>query len=260
MENQSEFVAKLSKIKSWNPVSSVLVTLFGYGASQIFAVILLLVAATVMGWQASDAADNISKSVWLTFGYSLAIYASYLYIIKKFLSFSNKGFKDLGLHNAQPKSEVIAYALAGFATYFVLAIVVSVLAKHFVPAIDLNQKQDLGIDTSTNGLQLIPVFLTLVVMPPIAEEIVCRGFLYTGLRKKLSMVVAGFITSVIFALAHLQWGNNAPLLWSAALDTFVLSCVLVYVREKTGSLYPAIGIHMIKNGLAFLALFVFRIA
>jgi membrane protease YdiL (CAAX protease family) len=64
---------------------------------------------------------------------------------------------------------------------------------------------------------------------------------------------------LLFAAAHLQWGSGAPLLWVAAIDTFVLSMVLSTLREKTGSLWSAIGLHAIKNGVAFTLLFVLRL-
>ena len=71
-------------------------------------------------------------------------------------------------------------------------------------------------------------------------------------------VPAAIITSLMFAVGHLQFGSGAPLLWVAALDTFVLSLVLCYIREKTDSLWPGIFIHAIKNALAFSVLFLFK--
>ena len=41
----------------------------------------------------------------------------------------------------------------------------------------------------------------------------------------------------------------------AAATAFVLSLVLIYLREKTGSLWASITLHAIKNGVAFVALF-----
>jgi len=54
-------------------------------------------------------------------------------------------------------------------------------------------------------------------------------------------------------------GSGEPLLWIAALDTFILSFVLIYLKEKTGSLWPPIGLHMLKNSLAFISIFILHI-
>ena len=81
-----------------------------------------------------------------------------------------------------------------------------------------------------------------------------RGYLYTGLRKRWSFVVAGLATSILFGAAHLLTGYSG-LLWAAAVDTFVLSIFLVYLREKTGALYAGMGLHALNNVLAFLVYF-----
>ena len=144
--------------------------------------------------------------------------------------------------------------LGGFAAYFVLYIVGLVIAKALVPSLNLEQEQEIGFSTNTQGAALLPVFISLVILPPITEEIVARGFLFGGLRTKLPFAVAATITSVLFAAAHLGEASEG-LLWIAAVDTFILSLVLCYLREKTGSLWPSIGVHALKNGLAFIVLF-----
>lgn len=163
-------------------------------------------------------------------------------------------FKTIGLK--KPRWIDISYALAGFAAYFVLYVVMSLIAKAVFPGIDFEQKQQIGFESARQLSQLLPVFISLVIVPPFAEEIFFRGFLYTGLRKGWPMWLATIVTSALFALVHLQFGNGAPLLWVAAIDTFTLSIVLVILREKTNSLSSPIMLHMLKNGLAFTLLFV----
>jgi hypothetical protein len=102
-------------------------------------------------------------------------------------------------------------------------------------------------------------FISLVVLPPIVEEIMVRGFLYSTLKKAMPTVAAVLLTSAIFASAHLPEGGAAGPLYIAALDTFVLSLVLIYLREKTGSLWASITLHAAKNGVAFTVLFVLHI-
>ena len=56
--------------------------------------------------------------------------------------------------------------------------------------------------------------------------------------------------------AHLAEGGAAGPLWIGFIDTFILSLVLCYLRVKTGSLWAGITLHALKNGIAFVALFV----
>jgi len=59
------------------------------------------------------------------------------------------------------------------------------------------------------------------------------------------------VTSLVFGLAHLEFGSGGPLVWAAAIDTFLLSIILVYLRERTGALYAGILLHMLNNFIAF---------
>ena len=86
-----------------------------------------------------------------------------------------------------------------------------------------------------------------------------RGLLYSSLKKAMPIAGAAVITSLIFAAAHLPEGGAAGPLYVAAIDTFILSLVLVYLREKTGSLWSSITLHSFKNGVAFVLLFVLHI-
>ena len=81
-----------------------------------------------------------------------------------------------------------------------------------------------------------------------------------GLRTNLPVVPAAIITSILFGAAHLQFGSDKPLLWIAAMDTFALSMVLVWMRVKTQNLWAPITLHMLKNTVAFVLLFIAPLA
>jgi membrane protease YdiL (CAAX protease family) len=123
----------------------------------------------------------------------------------------------------------------------------------------VEQSQELGFNP-VGTVELILTFISLVILPPLVEELLMRGYLYTSLKKKLSKIAAALVTSVIFAAAHLQFGSGAPLLWVAAIDTFVLSLFLVSLREKTGGLWASMTLHATKNLIAFMSLFIFHIS
>ncbi len=245
--------------RQWGPVTSLIVTVFGFVIAQIFAIIIFLILAAVLGWNGQTASDRMQSVPWLTFSFGLVVYGGYLLIIRSYLHWSGHRLKEVGLRKPRSWLETVGYILIAYVIYFLVIVVAMALVSRLMPAVDLDQKQNLGIDMNTTGLGLIPIFLTLVVLPPVVEEIVTRGFLYTGLRRKLNVLWAGLFTSIVFGAAHLEWGGDAPLLWAAAIDTFVLSWILIYLREKTGSLAACIGVHMLKNGMAFLALFVLRL-
>ncbi|MEK7153780.1 MAG: CPBP family intramembrane glutamic endopeptidase, partial [Patescibacteria group bacterium] len=119
------------------------------------------------------------------------------------------------------------------------------------------QEQALGFTRGISGTGLVMAFVSLVILPPLAEEIIFRGFLYGTLRaNKVRAGVAILVTSLIFGSLHLFGAAEGGLLWIAFVDTFILSLVLCYFREQNGTIWASVGIHALKNGFVFLNLFI----
>ncbi len=232
----------------WTALEAVTVTITVYIWSQFLGAIPLLV---LFGDKAIKQETLLIKFLTALFIDAAAVGLVFLFLRRR----RAKAF-DIGLK--RPLLRDLGYVLVGYGVYFVTYLT-SVQALSGLPGFKVEQKQELGFTPGISGSSLWLVFATLVILPPIAEEIIVRGFLYTGLRSKFKMLPAALITSLIFASAHLQAGSGNPLLWIAALDTFVLSMVLVYLREKTGSLAASMGLHALKNFIAFAALFIFKI-
>jgi membrane protease YdiL (CAAX protease family) len=116
------------------------------------------------------------------------------------------------------------------------------------PQVDLQQSQEIGFQNLSGYSQYLLAFITLVIVAPIAEEVLFRGYLYGKLRKHAPIWLGALITSALFAVAHGQW--------NVAVDTFALSLVMCSLREITGSIWAGTLLHMMKNGLAFYFLFI----
>lgn len=244
---------KQSTLITWGPVAAVLITIGIYISSQVLGSMVLAFYAGVQGWS-KEFIEAWQEGVWPQFWYVLIVEAVSLGLLWQFLKRRKANFKTLGL--IKPKLIDVAYTLLGFGIYFPILIAVTLAIKAWVPQINFDQQQQLGF-TNTHGPELILVFISLVILPPIAEELMVRGFLYLGLKSRMKTFLAALITGLLFGAAHLQLGSGAPLLWTAAIDTFILSWVLILLREMSGGLCASIGLHMLKNMLAFLALFIF---
>ena len=243
---------------TWGPSAAVLYTLVVYFISQIIAVNLISIYPLMQHWSSDQVTNWLQDSPVAQFFLILLIESLVILLLHWFLKYRKTNFRAIGW-NRRPIWTDIAYALAGFGAYFVgLNFVVFPLVKSIIPKLDFNQKQDLGF-TTTHGSVLILVFISLAILPPLVEETLVRGFLYTGLRAKLPKYIAALIASIMFGAAHLELGSGHPPLWTAAIDTFFLSLILVYLRQKTDSLYASIGVHFLKNSLAFAALFIFHL-
>jgi membrane protease YdiL (CAAX protease family) len=154
---------------------------------------------------------------------------------------------EIGLQRLPSWSDILITP-AGLIVYLILSSLLMLFATHFLTWIDINQAQNTGFSHLNQRYEYILAFLTLVVVAPIAEETLFRGYLYGKLKKFMPFWAAIIITSVVFGAIHGQW--------DLAIDTFALSVVLCVLRETTGSLWSSILLHMTKNGIAFFILFI----
>jgi membrane protease YdiL (CAAX protease family) len=180
---------------------------------------------------------------------TFAVVPIILFLRRYKLSLSYLGLKKLRWRDP-------LYGALAIPVYYFLFAILAAIATWFYPALNVTQKQQLGFDSVVGQSQLILTFFSLVVLPPLAEEILFRGFIYKTLRKSLSFPIAMIITSLLFGAGHLAEGGSSGPLYIGALQTFSLSLVLVYLREKTDSLWPGITLHASNNLIAFIYLFV----
>ncbi len=93
---------------------------------------------------------------------------------------------------------------------------------------------------SGNGIITITQFAMFCVAAPISEEIVFRGFIFTALRRKIGILSAGFVSSLMFSALHFYS-------WSGFVTIFLVGLILTYVFERSKSLWPAVIIHATNN-------------
>lgn len=245
------------KRTGWGPFSAVLVTLGIYFGAQTLAALSFGIYALQQNVDQQLLITLIEDSVVAQFIFILLVEALSVYFLWLFMGRRNISWADIGL--SRPKTKNLLYAIPGFITYFFILLVALRVADILFPGVDMDQQQQIGFDTAVSGLELTLVFASLVLLPALVEEILIRGFLYGGLIKKYTKLAAALIASIIFAVAHLQIGSGESLLWVAAIDTFVLSMVLIWLRERTGNIWSGVIVHLVKNGLAFITLFVLKL-
>ncbi|HXE09814.1 MAG TPA: type II CAAX endopeptidase family protein [Verrucomicrobiae bacterium] len=241
----------------WKPWLGVVFVFFVYYASQVVAGNLLLLYPTLRHWSAKQTDQWVNNSVGAQFVFILLAEALTVGAIYWFLRHYRVGFGRIGLK--RPRWSDPLYGLLAVPAYYLIYLISVAVVSHFVPALNVNQQQQIGFNDVHGSWPLIMTFVSLVVLPPLVEEIMVRGFLYGTLKKIMPVVYAAVLTSLLFAAAHLPEGGHGGPLYIAALDTFILSLVLVYLRELTGNLWASITLHAVKNGVAFLSLFVFHI-
>ena len=235
-----------------HPLSVILVTVGIFLVSQIVATIIVLIGLGIVHQgQSAEAISNLlndsnaAQFFLILIAEALAAASVIFLVRRRHLSLSKIGL------GRRPSGGDLWRGLVGFGLFWLLLIALSI-ALSFIPGIDTNQKQDLGFTALSSSSDKILAFLALVILPPLGEEPLVRGYLYSGLRERWKFVPAMVTTSIVFGIAHLELGSGNPLVWGAALNTFVLSLVLVYLRERTGALYAGMLTHMLNNVIAFI--------
>ena len=155
------------------------------------------------------------------------------------------GWDSIGLRkfNVLKSSALI---IAMFVAFVALAYAALIITKILLPGFDPNQAQVNEFTSAITGNARIISFFALVVIPPIVEEILFRGFMFPAFAGKVGIFFGALFSSMLFGIAHLQA--------NVGVYTIVLGLLLCYMYKRTGSIIPGMVLHMINNYVAFAAL------
>lgn len=233
---------------------ALLSAVFIFFLAEVLSSLVLELYITLRHWTPSQADIWINGSTSAQFFYGLAADGLLLVGIYLMLRWFRWNWRTIGF--LRPKLTHLVIGALSVVPYFLLYFLIVIVVKTFVPSLDISQKQEIGFNAVSGVVPLVLAFISLVILPPIAEEALMRGYLFTGLKKWLPWTVAGLVVSALFGAAHLAEGGAAGPLWIGAIDTFTLSLVLVFLRQKTGNLWAGIMLHGVKNSVAFAILFI----
>ena len=193
--------------------------------------------------------EKFSQPVWTAvysaLSYSLALFLI-IFVPWKIFKKWRTDRKELGLKGF-PTWTDIGLAPVGFIVSLLIAALLVAIFSLF-PWFNAEEAQDVGFNYLSSGGDRIIAFITLVIVAPIAEEIIFRGWLYGKLRARTNMIVSMLLVSLLFGIIHFQW--------NVGVNVFAMSIVLCGLREITGTIYSGIIMHMLKNGIAFFLIYV----
>lgn len=225
----------------WKPWQALVAFVGGWVVVPAVAAIALGIATS----QSSKAHELVDKYVAgdpaVAFVVSLVSYILFLGVVAFFLRRSGATWRDLGLRRFSLVQAILTIVLL-FVAFTILIGVVYALITALDPHFDANQPQTNEFTGAPSGLG----FWALVIIPPIAEETIFRGFLFPGFARRFGIPIGAIFSSLLFGLAHLQ-GN-------VSVYTFVFGLLLCWLYVRLGSIIPGIGLHMLNNYLAYTAL------
>ncbi len=97
------------------------------------------------------------------------------------------------------------------------------------------------IQDSFNEVSINPIYflLSVAILAPLKEEFLYRGLIFNGLCKKYPYGLAIILSSLLFAVAHL----NLP----QGINAFLIGIILSYIYYNTKSFYLCLFMHSFNN-------------
>jgi membrane protease YdiL (CAAX protease family) len=181
---------------------------------------------------------NISNIDNLTFSIFYGIQVLLMFGVVWFFAiyWRRSGFRDLGFRYYSI-GKTIWYTFLSLILIFIVSFVyVLILQKVFGIDAPASKIDELVASGNVSGNILIVV---TAVIAPLCEEVYFRGFLYPAFRKSFGVVVGIFLSSVVFAAAHLDLYSFFPIM--------IIGWILAFMYEKTKSIFPVIFLHSIYN-------------
>ena len=131
----------------------------------------------------------------------------------------------------------------------VLALVVS-----FAGAF-LNSKETLPIEELLKARISVFLFALLgVLIAPLVEETIFRGFLYPIIARRAGMAAGIAITGILFGMMHAVQLGGA---WGQIALLMLVGIVLTWVRARTGTVTASFFVHLGYNGLQLLGYLIY---
>ncbi len=205
----------------------------------ILALTASKVPAVKMFWVGAQNGEMVASFVMYLVSVAVGFGLVGLFLRRYKVNWRTVGWRKVGVGRA------MKYLLGVLVVFVVLANLALVAAKFLFPGFNADQPQTNDF-ISGAGVNHTLALVALVILPPIFEETIFRGFLFPALSKRGGVIWGAVLSSMIFGAAHGQ-----PNLF---VYTSILGLLLCFMYMRLRSIVPGIFLHMLNNYLAFIAL------
>jgi membrane protease YdiL (CAAX protease family) len=133
---------------------------------------------------------------------------------------------------------------SGVAGFVILLVGIGLLFQ--VVGFDSPEQQALQ-DVVGGGADALLAVVLAVVLAPVVEELVFRGALHQGLRRRAGFWPAALLSSGIFAVVHVEVVASSPVF---LVQLFLLGVLFAWLLERTGNLLAPVIAHLVFNGIS----------
>lgn len=206
-----------------------------FEAVQVFTTLIFMILYLVFGTSGGGIEETVNNAmagtlenaclISIVSGVLTAVFLFIFSVSRKKRFFDAVGIKDkIGF-------DALILAALGIALNFFTS-----LTMAFIPVSESLVEEYENLYSFIGEGNVIIEWLSVVLISPIVEELVFRGFMYRTLRKTTPIWFSALTVSVFFGAAH---GNAISFVY-----TSLLGLVLIFVNEKTGSLAASVCVHI----------------
>lgn len=224
--------------------------LFAVGGIAGFFLLMVVSNAMVTGDETGEVRDSGNLAVGLVFNIGLQLFLAGLSLAM--VSGRIGPVRWLGLAWKQWPWVLLLAPAAVVTMWSLFAGLQAVGYMELLESLGLEAVQDTVkiIQEEKDVLVLVLMGFTAIIIAPLCEEIVFRGYLYPVAKKFSGPWLAGICSALVFSAAH---GNFAAL-----LPLFAFGLVLAFLYEITGSIWAPMLAHLLFNGATFLVQMLIR--
>ncbi|MBX7065986.1 MAG: CPBP family intramembrane metalloprotease [Parachlamydiales bacterium] len=245
------------------PEWQVPITLFHLiGAFAIyFLVSSLIVKIFIVFFQKQLMLNYMAYSSWMNFGLSFLIFL-FLVIYVAVLPKSVTGPMLRRPTDKHPLIDDVWAALYAWIMAFPLVLFLSQILEWLVSKVFhlTTVPEQIAVkflkSTFDNPVFFVLAVISIIILAPLVEETLFRGFLQTYIRQHLGPRQAIVITSACFSLFHYAQGQGFGNI-SIIVSLFVLALFLGFLYEKRGSLLAPMVLHGTFNAISVINLYLF---
>ena len=144
------------------------------------------------------------------------------------------------IYKRDGKGVIAHFSRSGFNPNVILFGLIWLIAAQVVLEPLLEVLPDVGNGSTGRGFWAL---MTAVLFAPFFEELICRGVVLETLRRRWGKLVSVVMSSLFFALIHLQ-----P---ATAVTALVAGYIFGTVYLRTSSIFSTIILHSLNNAIAF---------
>ena len=199
---------------------------------------LVGVALGLMGYNPDSSVGGIIAVLVSQLVFGIATY----FIIRKKSNGGKSYINDRGFQNDSWKMIIIGLGTAGFGN-ILLGMVINLLGEEN-PMVQNSYDMLNSAFSSNTTFQMIIQILVVVIIAPVVEEYLFRGYVFTECKKVYSLITSVILNGLLFGVFHMNLLQG--------INTFFFGIVLSLIYYHRSNIKDNILVHMTNNAAAIL--------